>query len=278
MNKRLRFKLLVLDLDYTLTDASNRVHPADVKAVIEAQNHGVKVAFSTGRTRSDSVQKIAEIVKLPRYGGRVFCLNGGLLYDPKTEQIITKTTLNKHVVETISQKMMANNIVTLFVTSEKNVVYGSEKSWIHWIVRYWAGWKIKILSPGEIATKDVIAIFVFPLPWRKKMFKFFSDYALNNHLSYYQFRNWFAQITPTNKAAGLLNYLQTQPILKDEVLIIGDSNNDLEMFQKFRYTIAMGNATSMVWKHSFYQTKHYKKAGVAYALKRYLFRSEPEKN
>lgn len=277
MKTNLRFKLIVLDLDYTLTDAKNRLHDEDVKAIVTAQKNGAKVFFSTGRTRSDRLQNLAKAVKLHLYKGQVFCLNGGVLYDPKSEKIDTTYHLKENHLLEIMQKIEQTKVHAVFVTEEKNVVYATKNSWLHPLIRLWARWKIEIISEEKLKSKQIVAIFLFPL-WKMQAFKTFLDYAYNNGLNGYRFKNYFIQISQTNKASSLIKYLEQHKIKHDNVLIIGDSGNDLELFEKFRYTIAMGNAESMLWKLSFDQTKHYKKAGVAHALKKHLYLSTKEKN
>ncbi len=269
-NNNLRFKLIVLDLDYTLTDASNRIHDEDVKAIIAAQKRGAKVVFSTGRTKSDTLQKLAKTVKLHLYNGQVFCLNGGILYDPKDEKIHTSNVLKTQFVLEILQKIDETKVVALFAGEEKNIVYALKKSWLHPFIRWWARWKIEIISEEELTKKKIIAIFAFPL-WKIRAFQILGDYAYNHGLNGYRFKNYFLQISSTNKANSLVKFCAKHKINHDEVLIIGDSGNDLELFETFSYTIAMGNAEPILWKLSYYQTKHYKKAGVAHALRKHLF-------
>lgn len=266
MNK---FKLVVLDLDYTITDSNNRIHDEDKKAIIKIQKQGVKVVFSTGRTYSKSVSKLAQKLKLPNHGGMAFCLNGGLLIDLKTQQIISHKALKKIDLNLIINQIIDRKVHAIFAGASYNQVFALKNHWTNRWLKYWAKWNIKIIDREQLMNEKITSIFIFPT-WRWSNFKFFQDYCLNRDFIAYRFRNVFVQITTTNKGESLVKYLRKNRIKNDEVLIFGDSNNDLELFEIFKYTIAMGNASSLLWKLSYDRTSTYKEAGVSRILNKYI--------
>lgn len=57
----------------------------------------------------------------------------------------------------------------------------------------------------------------------------------------------------TNKAQALLNYIQKENISPDEVAVIGDSGNDIIMFEAFKNSFVMDHADSHVACHAKYK-------------------------
>ncbi|MES9740423.1 HAD hydrolase family protein, partial [Peribacillus frigoritolerans] len=56
----------------------------------------------------------------------------------------------------------------------------------------------------------------------------------------------------------------------DKAMAIGDSNNDLSMFQKVGYSVAMGNAKDVIKTACTTTTLTNEENGVAYAIYRYM--------
>ncbi|MFD6211573.1 HAD hydrolase family protein, partial [Peribacillus sp. NPDC060253] len=56
----------------------------------------------------------------------------------------------------------------------------------------------------------------------------------------------------------------------DQAMAIGDSNNDLSMFQKVGYSVAMGNAKDVIKAVCTTTTLKNDENGVAYAIYRYM--------
>lgn len=57
----------------------------------------------------------------------------------------------------------------------------------------------------------------------------------------------------------------------DEVLVIGDGENDIDMFSKVKYSVAMGNAEAYVKERAYDLTLSNDEDGVAAAIEKYCF-------
>lgn len=75
-----------------------------------------------------------------------------------------------------------------------------------------------------------------------------------------------------NKGSGVLAYCKEHGIERDEVIVIGDSGNDLEMFSRFRHSFAMASAP----KHIRDMASHI--IPRVYCLKEYLEHQELMEN
>ena len=77
-----------------------------------------------------------------------------------------------------------------------------------------------------------------------------------------------------NKAKGVEKILDLMGWNKNDVMIMGDGENDLEMLRNYPMSVAMGNALPEVKKASRYLTENNNDSGVAKAIDQYILRSK----
>lgn len=73
-----------------------------------------------------------------------------------------------------------------------------------------------------------------------------------------------------SKRNGLEQLISALGIAKNQVLVIGDSNNDYEMIKWADHSVAMGNANDRIKEAALHITASNNQAGVADALEKYL--------
>ena len=76
-----------------------------------------------------------------------------------------------------------------------------------------------------------------------------------------------------NKGTGLKALVEKLGIKQEEVMAIGDGNNDVEMLEYANYGVAMGNATELALKSANYTTDTNKNDGVAKAIRKYALKN-----
>ena len=72
-----------------------------------------------------------------------------------------------------------------------------------------------------------------------------------------------------NKGTGLKKLAEKLGIKQEEVMAIGDGNNDVEMFEYANYSVAMENASDLAAKAAKYRTDSNTNDGVAKAIRKY---------
>ena len=73
-----------------------------------------------------------------------------------------------------------------------------------------------------------------------------------------------------DKAKGIEHVLEITGIKKENTIAIGDSSNDLEMFEYAGISVAMGNSQPHVFEMADYVTDTAENSGVAKAIKKFL--------
>ena len=121
----MKYKLLVLDLDGTLTNSKKEITAHTRNTLIEAQKRGLKIVLASGRP-TYGVAPLANALELDRNEGYILSYNGGEIIDWKTGELMYKKWLDNDVLPYLYKCAKANNfaIVTYdheFVLTESPV-------------------------------------------------------------------------------------------------------------------------------------------------------------
>ena len=80
----MKYKMIFLDIDGTLTNSKKEITPKTKAALIKAQEMGIIAAIASGRP-DKGVSKYIKELELERFGGYVLSYNGGRIREMKTE-------------------------------------------------------------------------------------------------------------------------------------------------------------------------------------------------
>ena len=86
------YKLIVLDIDGTLTNSQKEITPRTKEALIKIQEQGVYVAIASGRP-TPGTKKVAQELELSRFGNYVLSFNGGRVVNCKTGDVVLDKTI-----------------------------------------------------------------------------------------------------------------------------------------------------------------------------------------
>ena len=74
---------------------------------------------------------------------------------------------------------------------------------------------------------------------------------------------------PDDKYGGVVDFINQVGGNMEDVIFFGDGKNDISMFEKIPYSIAMGNAIEPLKQMAYFVTKGVQEDGIEYAC-RYL--------
>ena len=98
----MKYKLLVLDLDGTLTNTRKEVTEHTRTTLIKAQEQGLKIVLASGRP-TYGIAPLANLLQLDKYEGYVLSYNGGEIIDWKTGELLYKNLLDPEVLPYLYQ-------------------------------------------------------------------------------------------------------------------------------------------------------------------------------
>ncbi len=265
------YKLIAIDMDGTLLNKEKKVTDKTKEAIKRAQALGIYIVITTGRIYSDiPFYKDYIGIEAP-----VIASNGALIMDgDKTiyKQNISKET-NSFLIA-ISKKF---NLKFMLHTHDTLYCYGIRLT-LFWkvILRLTGNKNIKIQrlkSYVEVNNlivnkeKEIIKFEIISLN-KNKLELFKEEVIRNKDIEVASSSENNIEVTNKGVSKGnalkfLSDYLK---IKKEEIIAIGDSENDISMIRYAGFGVAMGNAIEKVKSEAKYITRTNEEDGVATAI------------
>ena len=96
----MKYKIIALDLDGTLTNTQKEIPQRNIDALHEAQKHGVKVILASGRP-IPGIIPVAAKISLEKFNGYVMAYNGGLILDYQSKETLYQKYLQPERMGTV---------------------------------------------------------------------------------------------------------------------------------------------------------------------------------
>lgn len=90
-------KMLVLDIDGTLTNSRKEITEETKRAIHMIQERGHKVMLASGRP-TPGMKRYAEELELEKYGGYLLSFNGGRIINSRTGEIVFQKMFPMHLI------------------------------------------------------------------------------------------------------------------------------------------------------------------------------------
>lgn len=267
----MKYKLLVLDLDGTLTNGKKEVTEHTRRTLIEAQERGVKIVLASGRP-TYGVAPLADKLELKKYEGYILSYNGGEIIDWKTGEMMYENVLDPEVLPYLYQ-CATDNHFTIVTYDGKYVL--TEYPDDEYVL------KEAILNVMETKKVDNFLEAVhFPVakclivgdPERLAVLEKEMYEHLKDRMGVFRSEPYFLELVPKgiDKAQSLAVLLKEIGMTKDEMIAIGDGFNDLSMIKYAGLGVAMANAQEVVRQNADYITLSNEEDGVAAVVEKFI--------
>ena len=236
------------DIDGTLYDQG--IEESTRKAIQQLIKQNDNVVIASGRSflGSKDIAKELGIHDVICDGGNSIYVNGTCIYQKE---------LDKKEYEKLVALAKDNNIPYHYVDNE--YYYGKTRSISFETVHPWIQYK------GEV-DPSTIKVMKLSFDVTKEQSEFLNQHSDINMLL---FKDCMCFVTDqNNKAEGIQHYVDTLDY-PTQVIVFGDSMNDISMFEAADISICMGNAMDEVKKHATYVTKDIHEDGIYHALIHY---------
>lgn len=249
-------RMLALDLDGTLLQKDDRMHPRDVDAIHRARAAGVRVTIATGRITSGAL-RTAQTLGLH---GPMVCADGAVIADAETGALMEHTPIEASVVEGLTHAHGRHAVKTFWFTHDEIHGEFAAASMVDY-VRVWSP-RVHLHTqlPGSAAwTRRHEVAMAVGLGERDDIERVVAWVAKEHAgaayvASFPAFRedHWAVLVRnpTTNKGAGLARMSHTLGIASHEVAVVGDWINDVPMFRWAGRSFAMGQSHDDVSKHA----------------------------
>lgn len=267
----LKYKLIAVDLDDTLLNDNQEISRENHDALIRAQSMGIKLVICTGRPLV-AVRKYINYIEGYTHDDYVIVYNGSIITTAK-EDVLVKNTLEKEILNELL-KFRENADVAIQMYDDKGIY--SEK--INEDTKEYetiSGTEIQLVNNlGEMETSIK---FLLNSKNREKLEKIKSiiEDKLGDKVCVFFSKPKYLEVLPGNSNKGkALKYLADHlGIKREEVIAIGDGENDISMIKYAGLGIAMNNAKRELKETADYVTKKSNNdSGVAEAIEKFVLR------
>lgn len=241
------YKMIVLDLDGTLTNSKKELSERNRRALIEVQEAGVCVVLASGRP-TYGIVPIARMLELERYGGYILSYNGGVILDCGSGEQIYGNLLPDHLVAPLYEETKRAGCTILSYDGEYIITecgsdeYVGHESFLNKMeVREVPSFLGALREPLPKCLSVGEPERILQLESRLKE-------LFGGEMGIYRSEPFFLELVPQgiDKARSLGRLLEHTGGVREEMVAFGDGFNDLSMIEFAGYGVAMGNGQALV--------------------------------
>ena len=273
----MKYKMLVLDLDGTLTNNYKEITPKTKEALMQAQAKGVRIVLASGRP-TYGITPIANELMLTNHGGFILAFNGGKIIDYTSRETVFEQTIGKPEVEALYNAAEKAGLAILtyqdygIVTTQENNNYVEHEAFIN---------KLPVTQCDNFIEDlqypiNKCLIVGDPTPLHELELQLSKD--LFGQVEVYRSASFFLECVPpgVDKAKSLERLLSMVNIDKNDVIAVGDGFNDLSMIEYAGLGIAMDNAPQEVKSRANFVTSSNEEDGVARVIEKFILEMDVE--
>ncbi len=266
----MKYRLLVLDIDGTLTNSQSVITPRVVDAINRAQQAGVKIVLASGRP-THGIVRVAEMLSLQKYGGYILSFNGGRIEEYPSRKELFSSTFSQKLIPTLYG--LSEGCATIMSYQDSYII--SEKP-----EDQYASIEIEITKMDVRKVDNFIEAVNFDpnkclIVGEPEVLVTIADQINSEHgdaLSAYRSFPYFLEVVPlgVDKALSLASLLEKINLTREEVVAIGDGFNDQTMIEYAGFGVAMANGQQSVRDAADHIAPSNDEDGVAEIIDRYI--------
>lgn len=270
----MRYKIIALDLDGTLTNSSKIITPRTKEALYEYQEQGGRIVLASGRP-TQGIVPLAEELELSEYGGYILAFNGGRIINCNTKEIMYDKTLEKSIVKELEDltREFKTNIMTyqgdyIYTLDAKEPFVNEEYRITGMPLREVENLTAELTTPVNKCLMTAEPVYLEQVEKKVKQ-------IMGNRINVYRSQPFFLELVPQNidKAESLDKLLKQLHLTRENLIACGDGYNDLSMIRYAGLGVAMENGEEGVKKHADYIAPSNDNDGIAYILEKFIFQA-----
>ncbi|WP_297405947.1 Cof-type HAD-IIB family hydrolase [uncultured Cetobacterium sp.] len=267
----MKYKMIVTDLDDTLLNSKGEISSLNKDAILKAQELGIKFVLASGRPTYAMIN-LAKELQLEKYESFFLSYNGSIIIDCKNNKpLFNESLTNKEIAELyeFSKKEKVSIITYLdseILSEENNKYIDVEVNLTHMPLKIVNNFK------DSIPTSSPKCILLEEPNFLKNIENKLKE-KLGDKYSIAISKPFFLEVTKlgVDKGTSLEKLCTFLNIKMEEVIVVGDSFNDLPMLNVAGLPACVNNAKEEIKKISKYISTSNDNNGIANLINDLIF-------
>lgn len=267
----MRYDVLALDIDGTLTTSEKVISPRTREAVIELQKKGIRVVIASGRSEY-GFRHIADELEFARFDSYIMSFNGGKVIQYATGEVIYDNPLPYDYIPIIYEEAVKNDLG--IIGYEKDCLISGNGIDKYQEYDAWAC-KLRLKSVDNFptyfkSTFNKCLLTGEPEKLREALPK--VQKRFEGKLNVFLSEEFFIEVLPfgVHKAVALENMLKVLGSDRSRLVCCGDGLNDLTMIEYAGVGVAMANSNPKVLEIADYITASNDDDGIVQVIEEYF--------
>ncbi|MDO5146214.1 MAG: Cof-type HAD-IIB family hydrolase [Eubacteriales bacterium] len=270
--KEKKYKALAVDLDGTLLNTQHRIGKDDANALKELRQAGVRLITVTGRTLEETL----EYGDILNKEGDVAILQGGshIVWFEETNVRSELKLMSVRDRQILLEASEANGFYPLVFIGEKVYSKGQGSSF-HCLFQEMMNQEIFYVEELSLLQEKTPVGKISLMSDRTSLLKTEKEMMAMGLCAPWgrtriNDRDYGIDVTARSKKEALSKILSILNIDRQELIAVGDSENDIEMIEFAGLGIAMGNADKLAKSKADFITQDNDHGGIAHVIRKFF--------
>ena len=278
--KKGRYRLIALDMDGTALNDEKQMDALTQETIHQALAMGKEVIFCTGRSVAEMETFLAMFPDM-HY---LLCESGALIYDLQNKKSLHRDTFPADAVKALRETAAGRDIMPNVFSEGNNCL---NRSQIDSLADYGMGPYTNTIPPIAICFEDVLSDEALLQAGAEKI-NFYHRTAQDRAVSRKMLKEKHARLVmadaettslecsplDVDKGSGMRALSKITGISTEEMIMVGDANNDIGGLKQAGLAVAMGNANEQVKEICHTVVADNNHSGAAEAIRRFLLEDE----
>lgn len=258
-------KLLALDIDGTILKKDYSLSDRVKSSIKDASKKGVKVVLVTGRMHKATTfiaQELGLNTPIISYNGALVQSENKIFLEQKIHHELFKKVVNEAKNFEVQINLYVDDILYSETNTPEIIEYCTKRK-----IEY----KIKSFDKFQNASANKLLVIGKTPDETTKVISHLSK-TFENRLNIVKSMPTFCEVLNKNASKGnaIMHLAQYWEILPEEIMAVGDQDNDIDMLKIAHAKVAMGNATQGLKDVSNYIAPPVEQDGLAVAIEEFI--------
>ncbi len=274
-------KAILLDIDGTLTNHKKEITPLTKKALMDAQDLGIRLVIASGRP-AKGIYQYGDQLEMAKHHGLFVCYNGAKVIDCETQETYVDVTFPPQTAKRVLHHMKKFNVIPMVTSDTHMLVEDVYRCMIKDGTREFNVIQYESrMNNYKLMEVEDLEEYV-NVPQNKILTAGDSDYLqahfkemaepFKDELNMMFTSNFYYEFTAkgVDKGSALTIAMNKLGIKREECIAFGDAENDISMLKFAGISIAMANGQEAVKNIATEVTDDNEHDGIAKALYNYI--------